>query len=372
MSTYVVVEISPETTTRPVLTRVLHETRPYGSSRRTASSTPSEIWSATLSGWPSVTDSDVNRNSLSANWVMRPDRLAPCLLAGPASPLAALVEVDDQRHAVHAVTAAQSVLDEVRVVAGHAGAGVDRDGEPRRALADLGHVEHPQAVAADRGWLPRLDHLPEETIELGRGDPLAHPVAQGDRLAEQAGDVAPADGAGGQDLRAQPHLALHARALVIELGLVAGVEVPFVEDQQGRAVAAHRQLGDPQVLAGHAVGGVADDHGHVRAFGRPLRAQRGVVLDRFGDLGLAAQAGRVDQDQLTTVDVERQVDRVAGRARHLGDDHPLGAHEAVDQRALADVRPADHRQADDVVVLLRRVALGQQLDDPVQQVAGSE
>src|SRR5919205_2024205 len=66
MSTYVVVEISPETTTRPVLTRVSQATRPYGSSRSTASSTVSEIWSAILSGWPSVTDSDVNRNVRSA------------------------------------------------------------------------------------------------------------------------------------------------------------------------------------------------------------------------------------------------------------------------------------------------------------------
>src|ERR687888_2668560 len=65
MSTYVVVEISPETTTSPVLTSVSHATRPYGSSRITASRTPSEIWSAILSGWPSVTDSDVNRYSLS-------------------------------------------------------------------------------------------------------------------------------------------------------------------------------------------------------------------------------------------------------------------------------------------------------------------
>ena len=59
------VEISPETTTRPVLTSVSQATRPVGSSRRTASRTPSEIWSATLSGWPSVTDSEVNRYSLS-------------------------------------------------------------------------------------------------------------------------------------------------------------------------------------------------------------------------------------------------------------------------------------------------------------------
>src|SRR4051812_37631803 len=63
MSTYVSVVISPATTTRPVVISVSHATRPYGSSRSTASSTESEIWSAILSGWPSVTDSDVKRNS---------------------------------------------------------------------------------------------------------------------------------------------------------------------------------------------------------------------------------------------------------------------------------------------------------------------
>src|SRR2546423_11685771 len=65
MSTYVSVEISPDTTTSPVLTSVSQATRPLGSSRMTASSTPSEIWSAILSGWPSVTDSDVKRKSFS-------------------------------------------------------------------------------------------------------------------------------------------------------------------------------------------------------------------------------------------------------------------------------------------------------------------
>src|SRR6185436_13538101 len=65
MSTYTSVVISPETTTSPVFTNVSHATRPDGSSAITASKTPSEIWSAILSGWPSVTDSEVNRNSLS-------------------------------------------------------------------------------------------------------------------------------------------------------------------------------------------------------------------------------------------------------------------------------------------------------------------
>ena len=56
--------ISPATTTSPVVQSTSQATRPRGSSDSTASSTPSEIWSATLSGWPSVTDSEVNRNSL--------------------------------------------------------------------------------------------------------------------------------------------------------------------------------------------------------------------------------------------------------------------------------------------------------------------
>jgi hypothetical protein len=59
MSTYVSVVISPATTTSPVVTSVSQATRPCGSSVRTASRTESEIWSATLSGWPSVTDSEV-------------------------------------------------------------------------------------------------------------------------------------------------------------------------------------------------------------------------------------------------------------------------------------------------------------------------
>src|SRR5215213_2189528 len=89
MSTYVVVEISPETTTRPVLTRVSQATRPVGSSFRTASRTPSEIWSQILSGWPSVTDSEVNRwDSLMA---------AHPSGAGPSSARSGLADRDANR-----------------------------------------------------------------------------------------------------------------------------------------------------------------------------------------------------------------------------------------------------------------------------------
>src|SRR5512144_892494 len=62
-SSIAVVVISPATMTRPVVTIVSHATRPRGSFRMISSSTASEIWSATLSGCPPVTDSEVKKNS---------------------------------------------------------------------------------------------------------------------------------------------------------------------------------------------------------------------------------------------------------------------------------------------------------------------
>src|SRR5437764_2747030 len=61
MSAYPVVVTSPATCTWPVVISVSTATRLSGSSLSRASRTESLIWSAILSGWPSVTDSDVNR-----------------------------------------------------------------------------------------------------------------------------------------------------------------------------------------------------------------------------------------------------------------------------------------------------------------------
>src|SRR5271169_1705704 len=45
----------------PVVIKVSQATRLKGSSARQASTMASDIWSAILSGWPSVTDSEVNK-----------------------------------------------------------------------------------------------------------------------------------------------------------------------------------------------------------------------------------------------------------------------------------------------------------------------
>ena len=61
MSTHALVVTSPATIAAPVFTSVSQATRARLSWARIASSTASEIWSAILSGWPSETDSEVNR-----------------------------------------------------------------------------------------------------------------------------------------------------------------------------------------------------------------------------------------------------------------------------------------------------------------------
>src|ERR1700684_2655568 len=73
-STQALVVTSPATMTTPVLTRVSQATRPRGAAVMIASSTASEIWSATLSGWPSDTDSEVKEKLLLM-------RRIPCCLA---------------------------------------------------------------------------------------------------------------------------------------------------------------------------------------------------------------------------------------------------------------------------------------------------
>ena len=67
---------------------VSHATRLFGSSSRMASSTASEIWSHILSGWPSVTDSDVKVKLLNAvSWL--------CAIAA-SRPAGAATSIEDQ------------------------------------------------------------------------------------------------------------------------------------------------------------------------------------------------------------------------------------------------------------------------------------
>src|SRR6266542_2249804 len=113
--------------TRPVVRSVSQATRPSGSSARTASRTASEIWSASLSGCPSVTDSEVKR-------YRRPmigGLYTAALLPGPA---ASLLEAPDPCS----------------------------EAASRRALSSSGpRFQHPGQAVTDRPRKVRLGPVPQ-------------------------------------------------------------------------------------------------------------------------------------------------------------------------------------------------------------------
>src|SRR3954469_6328555 len=150
MSTHVLVLTSPEMWTWPVVIIVSTATRLCGSSLSMASRTASLIWSAILSGCPSVTDSDVNKR--------RDMRLPGAVLgAGRAVDNAGSLSVDgcEPRHhevphnIAQRVLAAERHLGRAAVGAEHHGCVVR--GVERSALTHLVDDEQVAALGAELG-----------------------------------------------------------------------------------------------------------------------------------------------------------------------------------------------------------------------------
>src|SRR5881396_1977914 len=162
------VVISPATTTSPVVISVSHATRPFGSPPMTASRTESEIWSAILSGWPSVTDSDVKENERCAMAAKRTYESSRLFRRG---------------------LAAHQLLDEVG----------ERDAPEHRAdpIRDRQLEPEPLRHPLQRGCgRQALDHHPDLLHRLGRRRALR------DQLA--GSPISPRRGPAGHDQVAHP------------------------------------------------------------------------------------------------------------------------------------------------------------------------
>src|SRR5579884_3169557 len=184
MSTYVLVVISPATTTSPVVISVSQATRPSGSSARTASRTESEIWSAILSGWPSVTDSEVKEKE----WLDMPRRLP--LDADPADVLCVAqcrrLELGVRRRAgVGEDRRLQPVLARVERRLHDASFGRGPDDED--ALGRLGLEQQVERGVVEGG----IAVLEQDAVAVLRQEPADH-VAAGPvrRLPGEGGSVA--------------------------------------------------------------------------------------------------------------------------------------------------------------------------------------
>jgi hypothetical protein len=129
-----------------------------------------------------------------------------------------------------------------------------------------------------------------------------------------------------------------------------------------------RQRRDLEILVLNlALGGVDHEHADVRALDRSPRPQRRVELDSVVDLALPPQPGGVDEDEIFAMIPHRSVDRVARRTRCVGHHEPILAEQAVHERRLAHVRPADDGDSQRAVDLRRRRRHA--ADDRVEQIA---
>ena len=122
--------------------------------------------------------------------------------------------------------------------------------------------------------------------------------------------------------------------------------VPLVHRDDQRAAAFGSQAEQRRILLGDASRGVDDADHDVRLLDRLQRLDDAPFLEVLLDPRPSAHARGVDQHVSVAVPLERDVDRVARRARLVERDQPLLADQAVDERRLADIRPPDDADAD--------------------------
>ncbi len=93
-------------------------------------------------------------------------------------------------------------------------------------------------------------------------------------------------------------------------------------------------------------------HHDIRAADRALREQHAHRFDRAArrDASRPSHSGGVDDAQFLFVPIHHGVDRVARRAGRGAHHHALFLEQTIDERRLPDVRPADDRDGDFILV----------------------
>lgn len=135
-------------------------------------------------------------------------------------------------------------------------------------------------------------------------------------------------------------------------------QVPLVDDEDHRLVLRDDLVDELLVDARDSFGGVEEHEDDIRSADALLGADHAVELDVVGEAFLFADTGRVDRQQPQAVDLEADVDAVAGRAGNLGNDAAFLLGQGVDERALADIAAADDGELEFWIGSQRRTVTG--------------
>src|SRR5690606_34733919 len=275
-----------------------------------------------------------------------PTRLLPARerIAPPRERVLAAAQLDPDRRALEPQPLAERVL-EIALVMVRRPLGLRAvDHDDRRVAPPLVRIPQPDLPPADRRRRMRGRGPVQQLGEARRRQIRARRIERRERRADQLHD--PAAVQRRQIVAARPAheielalgLALHA------LALRRAEPVPLVDADHERAPALDDGADQVQVLVRHAFARVEEDDHDLGVLDRLQALHDAELLDRLADARPAAHAGRVDQREAAPVPLARHDDAVARRPRLVRGHETLLADQPVDQRRLADVRPADDRE----------------------------
>jgi hypothetical protein len=138
------------------------------------------------------------------------------------------------------------------------------------------------------------------------------------------------------------HVRVTAHIAQAGVGRVRQHQVPFVDGKDARLVLLGNVVGELLVEPGDPLSEVEKKQDHVGAANRSLSPVHRIEIETVADLGAALDARSVNGQERDAVELEVDVDRIAGRSWPLRDDHPLGACQGVDQGRLTSIGPSHH------------------------------
>ena len=167
----------------------------------------------------------------------------------------------------------------------------------------------------------------------------------------------------------EPQLALES---ALDLLANVGVEsVPLVYGHHQRPPGFTDESGNVGILLGNVLPRIEHQDNHLRVLDRLQCLDHRELLDGFEDSAAAAQAGGVNQRVFLAAALEIDFDGIARRSRLVESDDPVFAKQRVDQRALADVWPADDGDLDHVALGLAFHRFGTRFERQVDECAHS-
>ena len=130
------------------------------------------------------------------------------------------------------------------------------------------------------------------------------------------------------------------------LGSIGHVEVVFISDQNAGFVLLKNGARDLALLGGDAARGIEDEGDHVGAADAALGAFDAEGFDNGVHLGLAADAGGIDEQKMVIAPAVKAVDRIARGAGDFGNHGAVLAENGVEEGAFSHVGTADDGHTD--------------------------